>query len=372
MVISLSRDYVPSSWGLYSGTIWDWMTYIGTIGLFLALLFLFLRFLPAISIFEMRTLLPEARVQEAGHEGPTDAAQHPGPCRAGRQVDQGGDDVKPFLYGMLAEFDNPTELVAAVHKAREAGYRRMEAYTPFPVEEVVEALHQPPTVLPWLVFMGGLAGCIGGFFMQWYAAVVSYPVVVGGKPTFSWPMFIPITFELTILCASLTAVLGMLALNGLPMPYHPLFNVPRFAQAHARPLFPVRPVARSAVRRGAGEATARRAEQASGDGGAAMNRMRTVRLTSASASERSAEALARARGWYTFRRRVLSCWRPPAAGRRWPRSRATRRCSRASFSATTAPPGRWSRAWSRAAGPAKTFCPPPTPAPRPNRVGSRP
>src|SRR5260370_21693358 len=107
----------------------------------------------------------------------------------------------------------------------------MEAYTPFPVEEVVEALHQPPSKLPLLVFIGGLTGCVGGFFMQWYAAVVSYPVVVSGKPLFSWPMFIPITFELTILCAALTAVLGMLALNGLPMPYHPLFHLPRFALA---------------------------------------------------------------------------------------------------------------------------------------------
>ena len=139
--------------------------------------------------------------------------------------------MKPFLYGMLAEFDNPTELVAAIHGAREAGYRRMEAYTPFPVEEVVEALHQPPTVLPWLVFAGGVIGGVGGFAMQVYAAAYSYPVEVAGKPLYSWPMFIPITFELTILCAALTAVLGMLALNRLPEPYHPLFNVPRFAQA---------------------------------------------------------------------------------------------------------------------------------------------
>jgi Alternative complex III, ActD subunit len=139
--------------------------------------------------------------------------------------------MTPLLYGLLAEFDSPTELVAAIHQAREAGYRRMEAYTPFPVEEVVEALHQPPTKLPLLVFLGGLAGGVGGFAMQWYAAAVGYPVVVSGKPLFSWPMFIPITFELTILCAALTAVLGMLALNGLPMPYHPLFHVPRFAQA---------------------------------------------------------------------------------------------------------------------------------------------
>jgi hypothetical protein len=138
--------------------------------------------------------------------------------------------MTPMLYGLLAEFDGPTELVAAIHRAREAGYRRMEAYTPFPVEEVVEALHQAPSKLPLLVFLGGLAGGVGGFVMQWYAAG-SYPIIVSGKPWFSWPMFIPITFELTILCAALTAVLGMLALNGLPMPYHPLFNVERFALA---------------------------------------------------------------------------------------------------------------------------------------------
>jgi len=139
--------------------------------------------------------------------------------------------MTPLLYGLLAEFDSPTDLVGAIHRAREAGYRRMEAYTPFPIEEVVAALHQPTTGLPILVFLGGVVGGLGGFFMQWYAAVVSYPVAVSGKPLFSWPMFIPITFELTVLCAALTAVLGMLALNGLPMPYHPLFNVPRFALA---------------------------------------------------------------------------------------------------------------------------------------------
>jgi hypothetical protein len=140
-------------------------------------------------------------------------------------------------YGVLAEFDNPTELVAAINQARAAGYRRMEAYTPFPVEEVMEALHLGRTKLPLLVLIGGIVGCVGGFGMQWLAMAYSftssfsYPVVVSGKPLNSWPMFIPITFELTILCASATAVLGMLALNGLPMPYHPLFHSPRFAAA---------------------------------------------------------------------------------------------------------------------------------------------
>jgi hypothetical protein len=131
----------------------------------------------------------------------------------------------------LAEFENPTALVEAIHRARAAGYRRMEAYTPMPVEEVTEALGMRGSRVPLIVLVGGVIGCLGGFGMQWYANVYSFPVTVGGKPDFSWPMFIPITFELTILCAAVAAVLGMLALNGLPMPYHPLFHSERFAAA---------------------------------------------------------------------------------------------------------------------------------------------
>lgn len=138
---------------------------------------------------------------------------------------------RPLIYGLLAEFDNVDALVRAARSAREAGYRRMDAYTPFPVEEVTEALGYTYTVLPLLVLLGGLAGCLGGFGMQYYAMVWSYPLNVGGRELNSWPAFIPVTFELTILSAALVAVLGMLALNGLPQPYHPLFHIPRFALA---------------------------------------------------------------------------------------------------------------------------------------------
>ena len=141
------------------------------------------------------------------------------------------------VYGMMAEFDSPTTLVAAIHKARAAGYRAMDAYSPIPVEEVSEALHIHDRLLPMLVFLGGLAGGIGGFALATWTSVFDYPLNVGGRPFFSWPSFIPVTFECTVLVAAATCVLGLLALNGLPMPYHPVFNVPQFALATREKFF---------------------------------------------------------------------------------------------------------------------------------------
>src|SRR3954470_24079422 len=134
-------------------------------------------------------------------------------------------------YGLIAEFDNPTALVAAAHHARQAGYRKMDGYSPFPIEELHEALEFEDARLPFIVLIGGLTGCIGGYLLQYWISAVAYPVNVGGRPLHSWPAFIPVTFECTILAAALSAVLGMLALNGLPMPFHPVFNVPRFGFA---------------------------------------------------------------------------------------------------------------------------------------------
>src|SRR5688500_3686610 len=135
------------------------------------------------------------------------------------------------LYGLLAEFEHPEQLLAAASRAREAGYKRVQAYTPIPVDGLVEALGQTPTQLPRLVLLGGIVGGIIGYALQYYASVIAYPVNVGGRPLHSWPAFGPIVFELIVLGAALTAVLGMLALNGLPMPHHPLFAVPEFKLA---------------------------------------------------------------------------------------------------------------------------------------------
>ena len=139
--------------------------------------------------------------------------------------------TRPPIYGLLAEFDSAQALVTATHQAYATGYRRMDAYTPFPVEGLADALGFRKTRVPLIVLLGGILGGTGGYFMLYYSAVISYPINVGGRPFHSWPAFIPITFELTILGAALFAVLGMLALNGLPMPYHPVFNAPRFALA---------------------------------------------------------------------------------------------------------------------------------------------
>ncbi|HXM44705.1 MAG TPA: DUF3341 domain-containing protein [Bryobacteraceae bacterium] len=139
--------------------------------------------------------------------------------------------TKPPIYGVMAEFNNPTSLVNAAREARALGYRKLEAYSPFPIEELTEALHLPKSKLPLIVLIGGILGGLTGYLMQYYVTVIYFPINIAGRPLHSWPMYIVITFELTILFAALSAVFGLLAVCGLPMPYHPVFNVERFALA---------------------------------------------------------------------------------------------------------------------------------------------
>jgi len=144
--------------------------------------------------------------------------------------------TKP-IYGVMAEFDNPTALVNAARAAHEKGYRKLDAYTPFPIEELSDALHLHKNKLPLIVLIGGIIGGLSGYVLQYYITVIHYPLNIGGRPLHSWPAYIIITFELTILLASLAAVFGLLALCGLPMPYHPTFNNPRFALASRNRFF---------------------------------------------------------------------------------------------------------------------------------------
>ena len=137
----------------------------------------------------------------------------------------------PALHGLMAEFDTPTGLVEAATKARLAGYRKMDAYSPIPIDELNEALDLKRTRLPLLVLIGGILGGTAGFSLEAWASAIAYPMNVGGRPLISWPQFIPVTFETTVLGAALTAFIGMWALNKLPQPYHPVFNVDAFARA---------------------------------------------------------------------------------------------------------------------------------------------
>jgi Alternative complex III, ActD subunit len=137
----------------------------------------------------------------------------------------------PGLYGLMAEFDDPNAAVAAARRTYEAGYRRINAYSPYPIEELSEAIGYRRNYVSLMVLIWGLLGALGGFALQSWTSAVNYPLNVGGRPLISTPAFIPITFECTILLASLSAFIGMLIMNGLPRPYHPVFNVPSFNRA---------------------------------------------------------------------------------------------------------------------------------------------
>ncbi len=141
------------------------------------------------------------------------------------------------VYGLMAEFDSAQELLAAAHKTHQEGYRKMDAYSPFPIEGLADAIGFHKNRVSFVVLIGGLIGLMSAYALQYWVAVITFPTNVGGRPYHSWPSFIIVTFELTILFGGISSAVGMIALNGLPMPYHPVFNVPAFTQASENKFF---------------------------------------------------------------------------------------------------------------------------------------
>jgi hypothetical protein len=223
IVGGLHRDFLPSSWGIFSGTVWDWATIIGTIGLFVFLILVFIRVLPMISMFEMRHLV-------APDIDPNPPAA-PGAAIKTAAATQGSSTENSTLYGLMAEFDDPHVLVERAKATYQAGYRKISAYSPFPIEELPAAIGLRSSRLPIYALLGGIAGAVTGLAMQYYIAMIANPWNIGGRPLNSWPSFIIVTFEMTILFAALTTGLGMLFSNRLPQPYHAVFNAPRFRYA---------------------------------------------------------------------------------------------------------------------------------------------
>ena len=261
IVTSLHRDFLPSSWGYFSPTVWDVACLLGSFGLFFTMFCLFVRFLPMVATAEVKTVLPQANPHHhprTEHEIPAPeiparlpADLSPG-LSPGALAEVGGpalaNDAKvgsrwsfempmvPRLpqgpyYGILAEFATPAELYHACERVRDAGFTRWDAHSPFPVHGLSKAMGLRRSTLPWIVLVMALTGATLGFILQWWVHTSAYPLVISGKPFFTWPAFIPVTFEVSVLFGALGAVFGMFGLNRLPMHHHPLFKSTVFERA---------------------------------------------------------------------------------------------------------------------------------------------
>lgn len=222
VIVSLHRDFLPSSWDMYQATIWDWMLFIGTIGVFLGLMLLFIRALPSVAISEVQEQLHE-------HDGPgvrSDVAR--AKAASDPPVVLASDKA---VYGVVGAFATPEDCVEAAQRARSNGYVKLEAYTPFPVKELPAALGYRKSRLPLVFLLAGFGGAAFMFWLQSFAATVHYPWNVGGRPYFSWPSFIPLTFEFGVLSASVCGFLAVMVAARFPRPYHPLFNLAGFERA---------------------------------------------------------------------------------------------------------------------------------------------
>jgi molybdopterin-containing oxidoreductase family membrane subunit len=264
IVTSLHRDFLPSSWGYFSPTFWDIACLLGSFGLFFTMFCLFVRFLPMVATAEVKTVLPQANPHHAGHEhephrgeiaAPMRAGESDGPSIASARAEFVADAAAPAAvaaaarsrwrfelpmaarlpqgpyYGILAEFATPAELYHACEKVRDAGFTRWDAHSPFPVHGLSKAMGLRRSTLPWIVLVMALTGAILAFILQWWVHTTAYPLVISGKPFFTWPAFIPVTFEVAVLFGALGAVFGMLGLNRLPMHHHPLFKSKVFERA---------------------------------------------------------------------------------------------------------------------------------------------
>ncbi|HET6568165.1 MAG TPA: quinol:electron acceptor oxidoreductase subunit ActD [Rhodothermales bacterium] len=228
VITGLHRNHIASMWGVYQQTLGDYLVDFGMIGFFVFLLILFVRLFPSASMFEIKELIH--RRFRRGEASESRAAVKP----PSRPVGVGHAEPEHYLgsiYGLAAEFPTAEDLLHAARDVYAAGYRKMDAYTPFPVEGLSEALDLRDHRIPLIVLLGALAGGCGAFIMMSYSAVFDYPLNVGGRPLFSWPAFIPITFEMMVLFGGLAGLAGMLVLNRLPKLYHPIFSVDGFERA---------------------------------------------------------------------------------------------------------------------------------------------
>jgi len=231
VIQSLHRDYMPSAWGFYNGTVWDWTLFLGSLGFFTFLFLLFVRFVPMISVHEVNEFIHSHDVEGADRSPePLEARGSMGPPPA----ESGSLDLPPpgaELHGVSAEFDTPAALREAAHRVHEAGYRRVEAYSPFPVEGLDEALQLRNSRVPRWVLGGGLLGASLFFGYACWTTMIHYPWNVGGRPDFSWPNYIPISWELGVLGASFIGLFAWLGLTRLPRLRHPIFAAPGFRRA---------------------------------------------------------------------------------------------------------------------------------------------
>jgi len=255
IVTSLHRDFLPSSWGYFTPTVWDVACLLGSFGLFFTMFCLFVRFFPMVATAEVKTVLPQANPHWQGapehespeHEIPALRAEAPPDvdrAKAGAAPKDSAAGSRwsfempmvPRLpegpnYGILAQFATPAELYRACERVRDAGFTRWDAHSPFPIHGLSKAMGLRRSTLPWIVLVMALTGAALGFILQWWVHASAYPLVISGKPFFTWPAFIPITFEVAILFGSLGAVFGMFGLNRLPMHHHPLFKSKVFERA---------------------------------------------------------------------------------------------------------------------------------------------